>query len=123
MYHYNVKQGAIMAAFKNNNLPSSSLVDFRVQRILSPKALWVSNEFKKTCTNETTDEETKMLFSNLFSFIIPDSALMANLELDPSETKTYHAERYGGVGVGDNGGGARVGNTGGFQVKGVGKNP
>jgi hypothetical protein len=119
----NLKQGAIMSALKNNNLPSNALVDFPVQRILSSTTPWVSSEFKKTCTNEITDEETKILFSNLFSFVIPDNALMANLELDPSETKTYQAERYGGVGVGDNGGGARVGNTEGFQIKGIGKNP
>ncbi len=37
--------------------------------------------------------------------------------------RTYQAERYGGVGIGNNGGGGRVGNYRGFQIKGTGPNP
>jgi hypothetical protein len=47
---------------------------------------------------------------------------------DPPETftartKTLFAERYGGEGIGFHGGGVRVGSSGGFQIKGIGRNP
>lgn len=41
---------------------------------------------------------------------------------DSLVTKTMYAERYGGFGIGINGGGARVVNTHGAQIKGVGAN-
>jgi hypothetical protein len=39
------------------------------------------------------------------------------------ETTVVHSERYGGRGVGTNGGGVRCGNVDGIQIKGVGPNP
>ena len=38
-------------------------------------------------------------------------------------TKTFYADRYGGIGVGRNGGGARCAADGPWQVKGIGLNP
>lgn len=46
--------------------------------------------------------------------------------IDPDSTasaKVFHAERYGGSGIQRNGGGARCGFDGNYQVKGIGSNP
>ncbi|MEE7084638.1 MchC protein [Escherichia coli O6:H1] len=46
--------------------------------------------------------------------------------IDPGSTasaKVFHAERYGGSGIQRNGGGARCGFDGNYQVKGIGSNP
>ena len=51
------------------------------------------------------------------SSLLPDSAL------DKQDSITVYAERYGGAGISKNGGGARCGNIGDWQVKGIGSNP
>ncbi|HAI2223197.1 TPA: MchC protein, partial [Escherichia coli] len=46
--------------------------------------------------------------------------------IDPDSTasaKVFHAERYGGSGIQRNGGGARCGFDGNYQVKRIGSNP
>lgn len=43
--------------------------------------------------------------------------------LSSSHSKIFHAERYGGSGIQRNGGGARCGFDGNYQVKGIGANP
>ena len=66
--------------------------------------------------------EAKRLFSGAFAYIVPDGATFDTLTFDDNDAKVFMAERYGGFGIGYNGGGARCGSLGPFQVKGCGKN-
>ncbi|MRV74358.1 hypothetical protein GJ700_21865 [Duganella sp. FT92W] len=63
------------------------------------------------------------LFGNMFSYMIPGGMCFDELQFDSSDTVTMQAERYGGVGIGYNGGGVRCGNVGKYQIKGIGQNP
>lgn len=59
-------------------------------------------------------------------FILENYAYFGPDGLDSSSStsprKTFYAERYGGVGIGSNGGGARCGTDGRYLVKGMGSN-
>ena len=51
-------------------------------------------------------------------------AISADLSKESSEGKVFYAERYGGIGMGPHGGGARCGYDGTrYQIKGIGPNP
>lgn len=92
-------------------------VPFQVVNIVSSKVLWISNEFESDYGLRGFD-----IFKEKFSLISPDYRLRDGMTLDLSTASTLFAERYGGNGVGTNGGGARTGNLENFQLKGVGKN-
>jgi len=90
-------------------LPGSSFVPFTARRLAHPNIVWA---------NEDADR----------SFDILEHTFCGPIEGEPTtafaaELKEYFAERYGGRGVGLNGGGARCGTTGLVQIKGIGKTP
>ena len=96
-------------------LPAASLVPFDVYRLKQAKAIWLNRDL----SGEFDDEH---VFLTTFAYatgspVLPDSALDKNTSL------VAYAERYGGEGIGTNGGGARCGNFNGYQVKGNGPNP
>lgn len=62
-------------------------------------------------------------FQSRFAYMIPDCECFEDLVFEHAATRVLMAERYGGEGVADNGGGVRCGNIDAFQVKGIGKNP
>ncbi len=66
--------------------------------------------------------ETMRAFGETFGYLVKNGVTFDNLEFDEADTKLFLAERYGGFGIGYNGGGARCGSLGPFQVKGCGKN-
>ncbi len=91
-----------------NTLPTSSLVPFQTRKLAAPQLLWRHSELAR-----------ELDFS--------DYGYCAPHEDDPEEAylpqqKEFFSERYGGRGVGSNGGGARCGWDGAVQVKGIGRN-
>ena len=90
-------------------LPESALLPFTAYRPSAATVVWRNSEgFDWTSVDE-------------YAFCLP-------LEGEPIETctptsKQFYAERYGGHGIGTNGGGARCGLDGLLQIKGIGKNP
>jgi hypothetical protein len=96
---------------------SSDQVTFVTHRARLPDALWVRDGFYAA---EVADPRSR--FSAQFAYLIRDSETFHGLDFT-SEQRLQIAERYGGEGTGDNGGGARCGNLGGYQVKGIGANP
>lgn len=93
-------------------------IDFMVTRFSSSKAVWVGRNFYSI-----VDAETYKNFENQFSYVISDNECFEEFGFDRRDSKICQAEHYGGIGVGDNGGGVRCGNFDGFQIKGIGKNP
>lgn len=91
------------------------LVDFEAFKVKNIKPLWVS--YKELC-------DLGDVFNIAdFAYVNPKSSCFVDLHLDVNNKKILQAERYGGVGVGGNGGGVRCGNTDKFQLKGIGINP
>lgn len=90
-------------------LPGSSFVPFSVSRLANPNVAWENRE--EDCSVD-----------------VMEHAFCAPIEDEPAsafsaESREYFAERYGGRGVGPNGGGARCGTRGLVQIKGIGKAP
>lgn len=97
--------------------------DFPACKLLSPQTIWISKEFPFDVSDINSEEEKRTIFANMFAYMIPGGVVFNNLKFDHGDSKTLRAERYGGAGIGDNGGGVRCGNLGQFQIKGIGKNP
>lgn len=95
-------------------------VEFVANRIRCDEALWVSNEWV-----ERTPEKEHALraFARQFSAAVRGGECFASMPYENDETVVLKAERYGGPGVGQNGGGSRCGNIDGYQLKGIGPNP
>jgi hypothetical protein len=92
----------------SNNLPSTSLVAFEAFRANQFNPLWIA----ETEGNLQVDDYAIALP------IKPDG----NRVFLSRHRVNCEAERYGGQGLGSNGGGARCGNVGGLQIKGIGAN-
>lgn len=97
-----------------------NLVEFEVHSILNAKTLWF-NEEKLFSLDESYWSADRFL--KTYAYGIKDNEFFEDIIFDESESKVLNAERYGGVGVGANAGGARGGTDGNVQIKGIGKNP
>lgn len=89
-------------------LPPASFVSFEARRLSNSRTIW---------RNEISGEEFDI---DEYHFSIPTIDTPAGMHA--SEFKTFLAERYGGRGVGTNGGGVRCGVDGNIQIKGIGRN-
>lgn len=98
---------------------SDNLVAFECYKVKGAKTLWIN----KKVPGDIGDLLDDMDFTSAFAYVNPKSQCFIDLVLDKNDVKVLQAERYGGVGVGANGGGVRCGNTGVFQLKGTGINP
>lgn len=91
-------------------IPKFLLDPFEAEKVGNPFIVF----FDETCS-----EVNEEFFLDNYAYVGPDG-------LDePKSTaprKTFYAERYGGVGIGSNGGGARCGTDGRWLVKGMGSN-
>jgi hypothetical protein len=96
---------------------SDTNVGFVANRAHVADAVWVRGGFY---SEDVAD--THRRFSEQFSYLIRDSECFSSLRFD-SDQRLMIAERYGGEGIGTNGGGVRCGNWGAFQIKGIGCNP
>ncbi|WP_075187334.1 hypothetical protein [Teredinibacter haidensis] len=85
---------------------------FEANKISGLKTAWLSPKFNGD----------KVSFAQQFSFAIPGTNCLSKLTFNRDEKVQLLAERYGGKGIGLNGGGARCGTFGSFQLKGIGAN-
>lgn len=91
-------------------LPDTSFAPFRARRLRSPEILWVNPRVRDP------------LMLELAAACLPVEGEIGKPSFTSNDVPML-AERYGGEGLGRNGGGARCGLVGGMQVKGVGRNP
>jgi hypothetical protein len=94
---------------------------FEVQRIAGLKTLWLNADALRDGGLQPRVRDERE-FAETFSFAVPRNECFDSLPFETGDCRTYYGERYGGTGVGDNGGGGRCGNFGDFQIKGVGQN-
>lgn len=99
------------------DLPSISQLDFSVHKLISGETAWINPD-----AAYQAGANDKAAFFSRFAYAIADTRWIEALRFDRHERRMFRAERYGGAGIGDNGGGVRVGNDGQFQVKGIGRN-
>jgi hypothetical protein len=98
-------------------------VEFSAHKLLNPRVIWVSPLFQPNLWHNSSAKEVKKAFADRFAYIVPGGITFDHVFFDPNDSKTVRAERYGGRGIGNNGGGARCGNIDCYQIKGIGKNP
>lgn len=85
-----------------------------VNKISGTQLLWRG----QSANNPMSDSE----FVDNYSWVVKNNFFTDEFRSRPDITQTMFAERYGGFGIGTNGGGARVVNINDAQIKGVGAN-
>jgi hypothetical protein len=96
-----------------------NLVEFKVHRIVNARLFWIN---KKILKGDTLLPEKENEFLEKYAFAIKTAEFNDGILFSETEEKYLAAERYGGIGVGTNGGGVRCGNDHSMQIKGIGKN-
>lgn len=96
---------------------------FNAVKLRNARCIWLNEVFLEERLAEEEMAEARNIFADAFSYVVPGGLTFDGFEFDETDTKIMLAERYGGFGIGSNGGGARCGSLGPFQVKGCGKNP
>jgi hypothetical protein len=103
----------------------SLLCSFEARKLRAASVVWLNARwFAQTGLNVLHPEQRERANTWLleeFAFAVP----RAHDDPDSftTQTKTFSADRYGGLGTGHNGGSGRVGIRGAFQVKGIGPTP
>ncbi|RQP23675.1 toxin-activating lysine-acyltransferase [Piscinibacter terrae] len=92
-----------------DSLPDSSFVPFSARKLSQPLLHWSNPDIAGHLD----------FFEHSYCIPHPNDPE----EYFSTEWKIFQAERYGGRGVGSNGGGARCGFDGKIQIKGIGRNP
>ncbi|MEA3010876.1 MAG: hypothetical protein QOJ91_2568 [Sphingomonadales bacterium] len=95
----------------------TSAIPFTAHRIEGTTTLWSDADASAAVGLQNPEQ-----IAEKFSYGIIGSPTFGGLRFDPADSVMLHAERYGGGGIGAHGGGARVGNLGPFQLKGIGRN-
>ena len=96
-------------------------VHFECYKVQNAKVIWADN----SSLDDRSPEAIALYHESLIkenAYAIKDTPSFANIEFDLSDTRSLVAERYGGWGVGKNGGGGRCGNARKYQLKGIGAN-
>lgn len=98
------------------NLIDTKSIPMPLKKYSKTELIWVDDSFL------SLNNLTKVQFKEKFSYISPETVSFASLNLQLDEEINGLCERYGGSHIGVNGGGGRVANIHGYQVKGVGAN-
>lgn len=77
------------------------------------KTVWLASDYAGSRSS----------FLEKFSYANSETPCFSTARFNKSDNITMLAERYGGKGIGYNGGGARCGTLGKYQLKGIGTNP
>ena len=102
---------------------SENLVEYNCHRVLNTETVWINSKEARSLEEVLNCPVADESFARFFSYMPKANQCFKDIDFDLQDQRTYEAERYGGPGVGTNGGGARVGNYANLQVKGAGPNP
>lgn len=95
---------------------------FQTYRIVDTIPLWENDNLIRDYSKLSNYKFDRYELCRLCSYGIKETPIFSNLSFELSDGEMLSAEKYGGIGIGKNLGGARCGNLGDFQIKGVGKN-
>ncbi len=99
-----------MSTLELDRAPPVGAVPFPVTRLRQPTCAYVNVDFMSA----------PEAIQNFGYAVASENETQDNYV---AEVKTFFAERYGGAGVGKNGGAGRCGTLGRFQIKGIGRTP
>lgn len=106
-------------------LPKESFVAIETHRLKNARVLWLNfdllHELGIRIPEDGMNPQFEKRILDLFAYKIPSYNDL--LEVDLTNKKTWYADRYGGDGIGNNGGSGRAANLGLVQVKGIGRTP
>lgn len=101
----------------------NSLVRFEANMFENVTVVWMN---RRRCLgygifgpNDNAEETIR----NKFAYGIASTKRFSEIAFNVDQCKDFSTDRYGGPGVGFNGGSGRCGITEGFQIKGVGTTP
>lgn len=98
---------------------SEAWVYFECAKLKNAYTVWV----KPNSDQPSYDTATKYeMLCKKYAYVVATNPCFKITDFDAQDTKKLIAERYGGTGIGLNGGGGRCGNLGSVQLKGVGPN-
>ena len=107
--------------FLRKSLPGISFSSFDTFRLKGVELVWFNNDLLKKYNIDGSKEEIETFLLNEYSYVLPNYADSNRLIFN--ECKTFWADRYGSRHEVCNGGSARCGFDGAFQVKGIGVTP
>lgn len=107
--------------FLRKSLPGISFSSFDTFRLKGVELVWFNNDLLKKYNINGSKEEIETFLLNEYSYVLPNYADSNRLIFN--ECKTFWADRYGSRHEVCNGGSARCGFDGAFQVKGIGVTP
>lgn len=107
--------------FTEVRLPKISFTEFNTFRLKDTELLWVNRELVKKYNLDEHVENIESYILSRYSYVTSDYAKIDRLNIDDS--KIFWADRYGSRHEVCNGGSARCGFDGLFQVKGIGITP
>lgn len=107
--------------FLRKSLPGISFSSFDTFRLKGVELVWFNNDLLKKYNLDGSKEEIETFLLNEYSYVLPNYADSNRLIFN--ECKTFWADRYGSRHEVCNGGSARCGFDGAFQVKGIGVTP
>ncbi|WP_340642542.1 protein adenylyltransferase SelO family protein [Photobacterium damselae] len=108
-------------SFFNVELPKVSFEPFETYRLKNTEILWVNKDLLSKYDIKGTIDEIEQLLLDEYSYVSLDYA--CSNRLDVREQKIFWADRYGSRHEVCNGGSARCGFDGCFQIKGIGLTP
>jgi len=100
-----------------------NLAPYECVRVRDTRTVWINDADIGDLAGVLDPAARDTSFARAFSYVPRSNRCFDEAALDTRDRRIYVAERYGGRGVGNNGGGGRVGNFGNHQVKGTGPNP
>lgn len=102
-----------------STLFQTTYVGFSAVKLKNAQTVWINQAYAAQSDSGACPWQA---FAARFAYMIPGGPVFDNLQFDGADRITLLAERYGGSGIGDNGGGVRCGTVDAFQIKGLGQN-
>ncbi|KLN66156.1 protein adenylyltransferase SelO family protein [Vibrio sp. VPAP30] len=107
--------------FIGTQLPAESFVAFDAYKLKDTEVVWFNKELLSNYNVSGSDEEIVSELINNFSYVSKGYAERKRIHIH--DKKQFFADQYGSKHEVCNGGSARCGLNGKFQIKGIGRNP
>ena len=100
-----------------------ALVPFTVNKLRTTQIVWLNRRAISQHAELRDAPDPGRWFQHELAYVVRDDTYFTSALVEQGATKTLFTDRYGGRGLLTNGGGARSGIVGSFQIKGIGRTP